>query len=141
MMRASAVKSVGGYRAACEPSEDLDLWLRLAEVGELANLPETLAHYRLHEASVSHTRHEKQVRGARQAITDAIRRRGLSPREFPNEIPEQQSTYARWAALALVCGNRSGARRYAWRAAIHSPTTLQHWKLLVRSLIGGARCV
>jgi glycosyltransferase involved in cell wall biosynthesis len=139
MMRASAVRTVGGYRAAFEPSEDLDLWLRLAEVGELANLPEALADYRLHAESVSYKRYEKQVRGARQAITEAIRRRGYPPREFPPEIPKRRLVYAHWAALALYCGNLRGARRYAWRAVVRSPLILQHWKLLIRSIIGGSK--
>ncbi|HVE16061.1 MAG TPA: glycosyltransferase, partial [Chthoniobacterales bacterium] len=38
MMRRHALESVGGYRPEFEPAEDLDLWLRLAEIGRLANL-------------------------------------------------------------------------------------------------------
>jgi glycosyltransferase involved in cell wall biosynthesis len=48
MMRAEAVKAAGGYRRAFEGAEDYDLWLRLLDVGELANLPEPLTGYRRH---------------------------------------------------------------------------------------------
>jgi glycosyltransferase involved in cell wall biosynthesis len=41
-MRTDAVRRVGGYRAQFNDSEDLDLFLRLGEVGRLANLPEPL---------------------------------------------------------------------------------------------------
>ena len=42
----AAVQTVGGYHAEFEPAEDFDLWLRLGEVGRLANLPEVLMKYR-----------------------------------------------------------------------------------------------
>src|SRR5579883_1018190 len=47
-MRKAAAERAGGYRAEFVAAEDLDLWLRLAEHGELANLPEALLLYRLH---------------------------------------------------------------------------------------------
>jgi glycosyltransferase involved in cell wall biosynthesis len=38
MLRADAFAVVGGYRSLLEPAEDYDLWLRLAEHGEVDNL-------------------------------------------------------------------------------------------------------
>ena len=43
MARRSALLQVGGYDESMTASIDLDLWLRLGEVGKLANLPETFA--------------------------------------------------------------------------------------------------
>ena len=40
--RRKAVLDIGGYRPECREAEDLDLFLRLAEVGRIANLPEPL---------------------------------------------------------------------------------------------------
>jgi glycosyltransferase involved in cell wall biosynthesis len=48
MFRRSAFDKVGGYRECFAETEDLDLWLRLAEHHELANLPEAVIEYRLH---------------------------------------------------------------------------------------------
>jgi glycosyltransferase involved in cell wall biosynthesis len=48
-----AVTSVGGYRKRDFPAEDISLWLRLAKVGELVSVPETLLNYRLSRISVS----------------------------------------------------------------------------------------
>jgi glycosyltransferase involved in cell wall biosynthesis len=48
MMRRQDALAVGGYRPQIEPAEDLDLWLRLAERRDIANLPEVVLHYRLH---------------------------------------------------------------------------------------------
>jgi hypothetical protein len=38
MFRTQVVRDLGGYRELV-PCEDFDLWLRLGEVGRLANLP------------------------------------------------------------------------------------------------------
>ena len=46
MMMRDQVMALGGYRVQMEPSEDLDLFLRLAERGRIANLPDVLLHYR-----------------------------------------------------------------------------------------------
>jgi glycosyltransferase involved in cell wall biosynthesis len=48
VFRREAYEAVGGYRDVAVPAEDLDLWLRLAERHELANVPEPLLEYRLH---------------------------------------------------------------------------------------------
>jgi glycosyltransferase involved in cell wall biosynthesis len=44
LCRRSAVLAAGNYRDV--PDEDLDLWMRLAAVGEIRNLPEPLMQYR-----------------------------------------------------------------------------------------------
>jgi glycosyltransferase involved in cell wall biosynthesis len=53
MMRRKVVKAVGGYRIAFPDAEDYDLWLRIAEGHDLANLPDIVLHYRLHANQVS----------------------------------------------------------------------------------------
>src|SRR5258708_32484438 len=44
--RRDALRAVGGYDARCYPSEDLDLWFRLGENGERANLAAALLKHR-----------------------------------------------------------------------------------------------
>jgi Glycosyl transferase family 2 len=53
MMRREAVLAAGGYRPALVGAEDYDLWLRLLEDWDLANLPEPLIGYRRHAAAGS----------------------------------------------------------------------------------------
>jgi hypothetical protein len=53
MFRRDLVRSVGGYHPAFSHSEDLDLWLRLATVTQVANLPERLLRYRHYSQQVS----------------------------------------------------------------------------------------
>lgn len=53
LIRREALERVGGYRSAFRHAEDYDLWLRLAENGELANIPDVVLHYRLDEGQVT----------------------------------------------------------------------------------------
>ncbi len=52
MIRRSALDRVGAYREFRGLVEDYDLWLRLLEVGEGANLPEPLYRYRLNPLGI-----------------------------------------------------------------------------------------
>jgi hypothetical protein len=82
MLRAEAVKAMGGYRLAGS-GEDLDFCLRMCDVGLAANLPDVLLGYRLHMGSASVTRLADMRRGYAYAIECAKRRSiGLSEPEM-----------------------------------------------------------
>ena len=53
MYRAEAVRSIGGFNTRYVPSEDWDLWLRLAENGMTACLNKPLMKIRKHAGSIS----------------------------------------------------------------------------------------
>lgn len=53
MMRTAIVKQVGGYDSFFSAAQDYDLWVRLAKITELANLPEVLYILRVHDNTVS----------------------------------------------------------------------------------------
>lgn len=53
MYRRRIVADLGGYEPRWAPAEDLDLWIRLARRGDLANHPDALLSYRVHGDSVS----------------------------------------------------------------------------------------
>lgn len=59
LMRTSAVRDVGGYRELVPFAEDYDLWLRLMERFEIANMADVLLLKRIHGGAVT------QDRGAR----------------------------------------------------------------------------
>ncbi len=52
LFRRSAVLAAGNY-TDCMPCEDHDLWLRIALIAEVANMPRVLAKYRLLSSSVT----------------------------------------------------------------------------------------
>ena len=60
MLRKAALERAGLYRREQEPAEDYALWLELAKLGRLANVPEVLLHYRIHPGSVSSRRVDVQ---------------------------------------------------------------------------------
>lgn len=55
---------IGGYRAAYRHCEDYDLWLRMAEAGKLANLPDILVEYRVYPEQISSRHTVEQTRNA-----------------------------------------------------------------------------
>jgi glycosyltransferase involved in cell wall biosynthesis len=61
MLRIDAVRAVGNYRAEYRSAEDLDLFVRLMERYDCANLPELGLHYELNEGGISATRRRRQV--------------------------------------------------------------------------------
>ena len=77
MIRAEACKVIGGFRADYRHAEDLDFFLRLAEVGHLANMAEPQLDYRVHPTSVSHRFFVEQAASAERAVADALKRRGI----------------------------------------------------------------
>ncbi len=90
MMRQSAVEAVGGYRHVPN-SEDSDLFWRLADVGELVNLPETLGRYRVHTGSISSSIVNGRVMaiGSQLGAISTLRRRaGKTDLDFPRALHE-----------------------------------------------------
>lgn len=61
MIRADAFWAAGGYRTGLNLSEDYDLYARLIEHCEAANLPTTLIRYRVHSGSLTSSRHDRMA--------------------------------------------------------------------------------
>jgi glycosyltransferase involved in cell wall biosynthesis len=61
MLRVDAVLAVGNYRVKYAAAEDLDLFLRLMERYDCANLPELGLHYELNEGGISATKRRRQI--------------------------------------------------------------------------------
>src|SRR6202021_2811662 len=60
-LRIDAGREVGNYRADYRSAEDLDLFLRLMERYDCANLPELGLYYELNEGGISATKRRRQV--------------------------------------------------------------------------------
>ena len=131
---------LGGYRKQYECSEDLDLSLRLAEVGKLANLAEPLTKWRRHLGSVNHTRSAQQDRNADGIIRETLTRRGLTvPKDLNlkrwRPLPHTQQL-RHWAWTALRAGNVEIARKHARQALRASPLSLESWRVMYCALRG-----
>ena len=142
MIRREAMEAVGGYRTEFEPAEDLDLFLRLAEIGRLANLSEFLLKYRLHDKNTSVTRVREQFLKSKRAVLEAGERRGLQPEvqsennergQFMVSAIDQKKYYIR---AAIEAGFLRTARKHAWRIWRQHSSSVSAWNLLFRSLTG-----
>jgi hypothetical protein len=138
--RRDAAMKVGGYREQFTASQDLDMWLRLAEVGRLANLPDVLLKYRSHFKSVRFTKLQEQKRVKTTILSDAYTRRGLpQPAAYPEvkwRPPPAGEQMRRWARAALKANNRHIAWRHAISALRHEPLSPASWKVLAKVCVG-----
>ncbi|MBI1335754.1 MAG: glycosyltransferase [Phycisphaera sp.] len=142
--RLDAARKVGSYRKDYEFGEDLDLWLRLAEVGRMANLPGVVTQYRMHAASISHDRAILQRTQWRRAAMDAKRRRGLSVEGDAQLVSLLEHSAAvtvashhnRWAWWALMSGYRRTARKHALATLKMRPLAFDSWRLFACALRG-----
>jgi glycosyltransferase involved in cell wall biosynthesis len=140
MMRRDAIAKIGGYREQFETSQDLDLFLRLAEVGKLANLPDVLLQYRQHFESVAFHKHEKQWKVKETIVGDAYARRGLKPPlEWPFEkrvIHPPHEQLRQWAWAAIKRGRIDVARKHAWASLKLKPISKESWRVAYCALRG-----
>jgi glycosyltransferase involved in cell wall biosynthesis len=140
MMRADAVRAIGGYRADRVPIEDLDLFLRLTETGQVANLAEPLLKYRQHLESTNHTRFSEQEEKKRACVAEAYAKRGASIPANWALPPRKQMTAAaelsQWAWIALRHKNISAARRHALSVMKLAPLALPSWRLMFCAMRG-----
>lgn len=138
MIRRSALEQVGGYCEDFTTAQDLDLWLRLGEIGKLANVPEVVLRFRLHDASISETKGLEQRKFARMACERAWQRRGIAGifeagepwRPGPDSASKRKFAlqYGWWA---FTSGQRRTALRYGMRAIEAGPLSAEAWKLLL----------
>lgn len=138
MFRRAAFDAMGGYRLRYQWIEDLDFYLRLSDMGRLANLPEVHLHYRQHLGSVNKVCCNR----------DELRMELVNPRrsmlclpplviEPPQAQPHRVADWRRhWAFDAARGGNWSTAGRNAWQAVINAPLDRRNWKCLRYALHG-----
>lgn len=141
MMRRSAVLQVGGYDPTTYLAEDLDLWLKLGEIGKLANLPITVTQYRQHSQSESERKQAQQQRMKQQVCERAWQRRGIQG-EFTETQPWRPVDAISQHRQLVKYGWQFFMNRQRWAAIVYGikairtlPLNIQGWKLLIIALI------
>ncbi len=139
IIRKQAILQVGRYRPEYQWSEDIDLFLRLAEIGRLANMPTATLRYRQHFASVNRTKLDLQIKRVERLLADAHRRRN---RPFPSDFHFQPviplapiEQFRAWGRRALLNRNFPAALRHAMATIRHAPMQYDSWSLLYHALI------
>lgn len=139
-MRRDVVKQIGGYRQKYLHAEDIDLFLRLAEVGSLYNIPDILLHYRQHADSIGYSKRQQQVKSVYEAISDAHFRRGtiqenhISDKMF--ELTSINDIHKKWAWWAIKSRNQRTAIKYAIKVLKAKPFNIENLKLFLCAIRG-----
>ena len=139
MFRRDAYVRAGGYRAQFRVAQDLDLWVRMAPLGEIAFVAEVLYEARVELGAISARRREEQVESARIAL----RMRDENDRSLLDEVariaPKKRHSPRRSEAMTLYfiasCLRRTRHARwrdYARQAVRRNPFLLRGWVLLLR---------
>ncbi len=140
MMRREAVLRAGAYDERHRVAQDFDLWLRLAEIGELANLPDILLRYRHHFGSASTARRAEQIATVHAITREARARRrlpALASQPFGGGLPTaREEIRADWARQAVFNGH--------WRTAMAHAVALGcapgHRATALRIAAAACRC-
>ena len=142
MFRRNAYATAGGYRAEFRVAQDLDLWLRMAPLGEVAVVPQVLYEAVIDVGSISASRRDEQVASAeialqwRDAKTDEERTALLKkaaaivPQKKRDAAGEARALY--FIASCLRRTRHPHWTRYARRAIRRDPFYLRAWLLLLR---------
>lgn len=146
MFRREAYLRVGGYRPTFVVAQDIDLWLRLAEVGHCWGLKEFGYEAKLEANSISGRRRDEQIRLGRLAVEAAkMRRAGRSDQALldatipPVKQPRKPMSRREKAKFFYFIGSclrhrdAATARSYFWESVKTDPLFL---KALVRSALG-----
>ncbi|WP_019195350.1 glycosyltransferase [Afipia birgiae] len=109
---------LGGYRAPFAAAEDYDLWLRMAERGAIAILPQKLIRYRVHSESVTSQKALQQLFSTRIAQKSAAIRR-CSGKDPADEMPGPPDL---WSGDSGPYGDEIRVFRIlAWAEPLHIP--------------------
>ena len=141
MIRREALMRLSGpYRPEYQGAEDLDLFLRLGEIGEMANLPQVRYHVRMHLASATKTDSQRRLYDLkRRIVVEARRRRGLDTANLQlrhgnvDLAPWQQ--HLQWARQACRSRFPATARHHAHAAIRLRPQAPQTWANLVMACL------
>ena len=147
-IRAESMSKVGGFREYFESAEDIDLQLRLGDVGRIGYVPETVYFRRLHASSITHrqssmllefferTAHDFQIQRRRSGLDDL-------QRGHPPSKPEAGLTPANSASMDIQgmllgrawrehrAGQKAQALGTGLRALTANPSHLKAWRSVV----------
>lgn len=139
LIRTDSLKKVGCYTPGMRYAQDLDLWLRLGEVGKLANLTDIVLLYRSHDKSATGEHRNEQVEFVKTILAEARRRRNIPNGLFPEPSTEkvvmsEVMVLLETSRYQLAKGRRFCAIRYAIWLFLKSQKTKIVWKTLYNAL-------
>ncbi|QDU34453.1 Putative glycosyltransferase EpsE [Poriferisphaera corsica] len=141
MIRTHALKAINGWSPEYNFVEDLDMQIRLSELGKLANLPEALFTYRRHMNSFCFRNYKSMTTQIADILNQAYKRRNLDKqvtlyqvRPDLNQKHNPADIYRNWAYHAIENRNRLIACKHALNALRRDPFNTKSWKVAYCSL-------
>jgi glycosyltransferase involved in cell wall biosynthesis len=145
MMRRSAYEATGGYRSEFYFAQDLDLWTRLIEVGELGFVEDVAyrASFTAHCISANHRNNQEALKWLISEAT-RLRRSGQSEATVLQKATEirpvpgiamNSGVADYFIGSCLLQRSDPRARDYLLRAAASRPINLKAWAKLARLLL------
>jgi glycosyltransferase involved in cell wall biosynthesis len=151
MFRKKCIERVGPYREECGCSEDYDLWLRIAEEFDVANIEQLLCKVRIVAGSISASREARRGYYHHLASTLAIQRHLFGEDKFGYRPPGERfvllrqelskgfiarrrimsNKYLIWSQKYPFKGygrrDRKTAIKYLLKSLINNPLNLRAW--------------
>ena len=124
LLRKDAFVRMSGYRGAFTDAEDYDLWLRIAEHFQVANLKQLVLQYRVHPNQMSVRRRKQQTLRTLAAKASAVIRRSGKP--DPMDTIEE-ITPAVLVQLGVSETQQQAALLLEFRGWIHSLSVVGEW--------------
>ncbi len=109
MMRRAVLDRAGGYDPSFPVAQDYDLWMRMARVARMANLPELLVIRRLAPGRISAVRNNDRLLAEARVRWRAVRSR----------------VYPWWCFVFALRPVTALALPAAWRRALRGPTRME----------------
>ena len=154
MFRVKCIKEVGYYREEFDLVGDYDLWLRISEIFDLANIPEPLFKWRININSISVRKKVLQDRYALLAIELAKERRqsgkdklqSLNKVEIDKFLGELISDtriqdkrkiaegYCFWSRILFGGKDYKGAFKLIFKSFVSYPLNKETWVLFFKDL-------
>lgn len=146
-IRTHALQALGGFRDYFASAEDIDLQLRLGDRFRVGYLPQVCYHYRLHSASITHTKSSSEREFFDTTAREFQQQRHLSgkdnlqrgcppPVPSPGKSPFTAAEHIQAFLLSRAWQEfRKGQRRQAFvtgmQAALSYPQNLSVWRSLL----------
>lgn len=132
LIRSDAFAFVGGYRAVFAQAEDYDLWLRIAEHFQIANLEQVVLRYRFHPYQVSMRKRAQQTLCVLAAqVAASSRRNGLpDPLNLVKEITPEAL-----AALGVTKARQQSKLAYDRRDWIRNMCTAGEYSVALKAAL------
>ena len=139
MIRKKSLMQVSGYKKEFNQATDLDLFLRLAEIGKLENINEVCFLYRMHPESMGNSARAQQQSNAVKAVFAACERRNLPKPNLSEDMTLKSRTtndlYLKWAWWAFNGKNYSTAKKYAFKVVFNKAYSYEAIKIIILSVV------